>query len=141
MAAMKAWVFPAGRVMRVAVAVVASVMVASLAHAACGPADKACEPAIDDARAKIERLLDSAFLPPYAVVSLEKLDGRSIETPEKKLYEMRFRAVLNYSGDRLVCRQRLCPELHNYLLDVDAAAKKAIVAGWLFLEWKEQGWR
>lgn len=141
MAAMKAWVFPPDRAMRVAVAAVAGVMLASLAHAACGPGDKSCEPAIDDARARIERLLDQAFLPPYALVSLEKLDGRGIETPNKKLYEMRFRAVLDYSGDRLRCRKPLCPELHNYLFEVDAAAKKATVAGWLFLEQDKQGWR
>src|SRR5689334_25391651 len=102
---------------------------------------QAAEPAIDDARAKVERLLDQAFLPPYAVVSLEKLDGRNIETRDKMLYEMRFRAELNYSGERLRCRKPLCPELHNYLFEVDAAAKKAIVAGWLFLEWDSQGWR
>jgi hypothetical protein len=42
---------------------------------------------------------------------------------------MRFSAVLNYSGDKLRCRKNLCPELHNYLVEVDEAGKKATIAG------------
>ena len=106
----------------------------SAGHAACGPGYESCEPSVDEARAKIERLLSSAFLTPYAIVSWDKLDGRSVETQGRKIYEMRFSVVLNYSGDRLVCRKKLCPELHNHTLKVDVAAKKATVAGWLFFD-------
>ena len=141
MASGSATKFPPARVAVASVAIGVVLAFSSLAQAGCGPGDKGCEPAIDDARAKIERLLDQAFLPPYAVVSLEKLDGRNIETRDKMLYEMRFRAELSYSGDRLRCRKPLCPELHNYLFEVDAAAKKATVAGWIFLEQDKQSWR
>jgi hypothetical protein len=109
-------------------------------HAVCGSGDS-CEPSADEARAKIERLLISAFLTPYAIVSVDKLGGRSVETKGRKMYEMRFSAILNYSDDKLRCRMNLCPELHNYLVEVDQAAKKATIAGWLFFEQTERGWR
>ena len=103
-------------------------------QAACGPGNENCEPTIDEARAKIEQLLNSAFLTPHSIVSFEKLDGRNIDTQDRKIYEMRFFAVLNYTGDKLRCRQNLCPELHNFSVEVDEAAKKATIAGWLFFE-------
>jgi len=110
-------------------------------HAICGPGYESCEPSVDEAGAKIERLLNSAFLTPHSIVSFEKLDGRSVETQGRKIYEMRFLAVLNYSGDKLRCRMSHCSELHNYLVQVDEAAKKATIAGWLFFEKAEGGWR
>jgi len=116
-------------------------VLSSAGHAACGPGTEGCEPAIDEARAKLERLFGSAYLTPHTLVSLEKRDGRSLETRGRRMYEMRFVAALNYSGDRLRCRKHLCPELHNYLVEVDAAAKKATIAGWLFFEQGPDGWR
>jgi hypothetical protein len=113
----------------------------SLGHATCGPGYDSCEPSVDEARAKIEGLLSLAFLTPYSIVSLDKFDGRSVKTQDREVYEMRFSAVLNYSGDKLRCRKNLCPELHNYLVEVDEAGKKATVAGWLFFERAERGWR
>jgi hypothetical protein len=124
-------------------AIVISFMTLALSspgHAVCGPGDS-CEPSADEVRAKIERLLNSAFLTPYSLVSLDKLDGRSVETNGRKMYEMRISAVLNYSDDKLRCRVNLCPELHNYLVEVDQAARKATIAGWLFFEQAERGWR
>ena len=108
---------------------------------ACGPGLVSCEPSAEDARAKIERLLDSAFATPHSIVSLEKLDGRRVETPDRKVYELRFWAVVSYSDDQLLCRMKHCPELHNYLVEIDKTAKKATIAGWLFFEPAEQGWR
>jgi len=96
---------------------------------------------MDEARAKIERLLNSAYLTPYTINSFETLDGRRIETQDRKIYEMRFFVTLNYSGDKLRCRLNLCPELHNYSVEIDQAAKKATIAGWLFFEQAESGWR
>jgi hypothetical protein len=110
-------------------------------HAACGPGYESCEPSANEVRAKVERLLDSAWLTPPAIVSLEKFDGRNVETQGRKIYEMRVFVVLNYSGDKLQCRTSFCPELQNYLVNVDEAAKKVTVAGWLFFEHAEQGWR
>jgi len=100
-----------------------------------------CEPSVDDARTKVEQLLNSAFLPPYSLSSLEKLDGRSFETQGLKKYEMRILAVVTFSGDTLQCRIKLCPELHNYLVEVDKAEKKAKIAGWLFFEQDGTEWR
>jgi hypothetical protein len=108
---------------------------------ACGPGLVSCEPSAEEARAKIERLLDSAFATPHSIVSLEKLDGRGVETQDRKVYELRFWAVLSYSDDKLRCRMKHCPELHNYLLEIDETAKKATIAGWLFFEQAGQGWR
>lgn len=113
----------------------------SVGHAACGPGHESCEPSTVEMRAKIEQLLNSAFLTPHTTVSWEKLDGRGVEIEGRKKYEMRFSAVLTYSGDRLRCRVDLCPELHNYLVEIDEAAKKATVSGWLFFEQAERGWR
>ena len=114
----------------------------STGHATCDPGYESCEPSVDETWAKIEGLLNSAFLTPYSIVSLDKFDGRSVETQDRKVYEMRFSAVLNYSGDKLRCRKSLCPELHNYLVEVDEARKKATIAGWLFLnERSEDGAR
>lgn len=93
-------------------AVIAGLMMlvlSSAGHAACGPGTEACEPAIEEARAKLERLFSSAYVTPHALVSLEKRDGRSLETRGRRMYEMRFVAVLNYPGDRLRCRKHLCP--------------------------------
>lgn len=110
-------------------------------HAACGPGHENCEPSIDEARAKIERIVNSALLTPHAIVLLDKLDGRSVEIEGRKKYEMRFSVVVNYSGDKLRCRVNLCPEFHNYLVEIDEAAKKATISGWLFFEQAERGWR
>jgi hypothetical protein len=110
-------------------------------NAVCGPGNDGCEPSADETRTKVERLLNGAFLTPYSIVSLDKLDGRSVETKGRKMYEMRISAVFNYAGDKLRCRTNLCPELHNYLVEVDQASKKATIAGWLFFEQAGRGWR
>ena len=116
-------------------------LLSSHGHAACGPAYESCEPSSDEARAKIERLLNSAFLTSHAIVSWDKLDGRRVEAQGRQIYEMRFSVVLSYSGDKLICRINLCPELHNYTLDIDKAAGRAVVTGWLFFEQGERSWR
>jgi hypothetical protein len=118
-----------------------TLVLSSPGRAVCGPGNEGCEPSVDEARAKIERLLNSAWLTPHSIVSLEKLDGRGFETEGRKIYEMRVFAVLNYSGDKLRCRQNLCPELHNYSVEIDEVAKKATIAGWLFFEQAEREWR
>ena len=110
-------------------------------YAACNIGQGICEPSVDEARAKVEQLLNSAFLPPYSLSVLEKLDGRSFETQGQKKYEMRILAVVTYSGDTLQCRISLCPELHNYLVEFDKIEKKAKIAGWLFFEQEGMGWR
>jgi hypothetical protein len=113
----------------------------SSGYAACDTDPRTCEPSIDDARIKIQQLLNSAFLTPYSLSEFEKLAGRGFETQGRKMYEMRFFAVVHYSGDELRCRTKLCPELHNYLVEVDTTSKKAKIAGWLFLEQDASGWR
>jgi hypothetical protein len=110
-------------------------------YAVCGPGNDGCEPSADEARAKVERLLNSAYLTPFTIASIDKLDGRSVETKGRKMYEMRISTVLNYADDKLRCRTNLCPELHNYLVEIDPTAKKATVSGWLFFERAERGWR
>jgi hypothetical protein len=110
-------------------------------HAACGPGIENCEPSIEDARAKVEQLLRTAYVTPPKIDSLEKLDGRHVETHSRKIYEMRIFAVTTYDGDKLQCRINLCPQLSNYLVEVDQAAKKATIAGWLFFEATDGGWR
>ena len=115
-------------------------MNSSPGRAACGAGNDSCGPSAVEMRAKIARLLDSALLTPHAIVAVEKRDGREIETQGRKTYEMRFSVVLSYSDDRLRCRVNLCPELHNYLLEIDEAAKKATISGWLFFEHAGDGW-
>jgi hypothetical protein len=110
-------------------------------HAICSAKYESCEPSIDDVRVKIERLLNSAWLTPYSIVSLERFDGRSIEVEGHEKYEMRIFGVLKYFGDKLLCRTKFCPELHNYLVEVDEATKKATIAGWLFFDHADQRWR
>ena len=51
----------------------------------------------------------------------------------EKYMKCGFFVVLNYSGDKLRCRTSCCPELHNYSVEIDETAKKATIAGWLFL--------
>jgi hypothetical protein len=121
--------------------ILVTLALSSPAHAVCGPGHESCEPSAGEARAKVEQLLNSAFLTPYSIVRLDNLDARGVETQGHKIYEMRFLAVLNYSDDKLRCRKSLCPELQNYLVEVDRVEKKATVAGWLFFEQTEQGWR
>lgn len=110
---------------------------ASPAHAQC----KDCEPPVDLARADVAHTLNAAFLSPFTLATFEKLDGRSLETQGRKVYEMRIRAVVKYQGISLRCRRKSCPELHHYIMDVDTAAKTATVAGWLFFENNGTGWR
>lgn len=123
-----------------AAAILVTLSLATPGHGACGSGDGSCEPALENARQKMSQLLDSAFLSPHLLTSFEKLDGRSLETRERKVYEMRVLAVLSYSGDRLRCRIRLCPQLHNYLVEIDDRSKTAKVAGWLFFERTAKGW-
>ena len=126
-------------------AIIISLMTLALSspgHAACGPGYESCEPSAVEVRAKVERLLDSAWLTPHAIASLEKFDGRSVDTQGRKTYEIRILAVLNYSGDKLLCRLSSCPELHNYVVRTDETAKKATIAGWMFFEQQVgQEWR
>ncbi|HEY7230971.1 MAG TPA: hypothetical protein VH558_11425, partial [Pseudolabrys sp.] len=84
--------------------------------------------------------LKSAFLSPFTLVSFEKVEGHAVDTKGRRIYQMRIRAVLNYAGIRLRCRRKLCPELHHYVVQIDAASKKATVLGWLFFEQDSQGW-
>jgi len=118
-----------------------TLVLSSAGHAGCSPGYESCEPSVHEVRAKIEQALNAAFLTPHSIVSLEKLDGRHAETHGRKIFEMRFLAVIEYSGDRLICRMALCPEMHNYLVEIDEAAKKATIAGWLFFEQAGRGWR
>jgi hypothetical protein len=113
----------------------------SPSHAACDPGHERCEPTANEIQAKVEQLLNSAYLTPHSIVSLNKFDGRSFETEGRKTYEIRVSVVLNYSADKLICRLSSCPELHNYMVRTDEAAKKATIAGWLFFEQVGQGWR
>ncbi len=89
----------------------------------------------------MQQIFKQTFLSAYTLVSFERLDGRSGERYGSVFYEMRIRAVLHYDGVRLRCRRPSCPELHHYLLENDAASKKATVAGWLFLEQDGDGWK
>jgi hypothetical protein len=121
---------------------VVTLVLSSPSNAACGPGYESCEPSANKIRAKVEQLLNSAYLTPHSLVSLNTFDGRSFETDGRKTYEIRILAVLNYSGDKLLCRLSSCPELHNYVVRTDNATKKATVAGWLFFEQQvDQGWR
>jgi len=124
-----------------AVVVFGMLALSSPLNAVCAPGNESCEPSENDARAKIERLLDSTYLTPHSVVSLEKLDGRSLAAQGRTIYEMRFFAVVNYSGDKLLCRTKFCAELLNYSVKIDEPAKKATIAGWLLFEKAGQGWR
>jgi len=99
------------------------------------------EPSLDDARAKLERLLSSALLSKYSIATLEGEGGRTGEMLGHKTYEMRFFAAVNYSDDKLRCRVVLCPELQNFVVKVDEARKKATIAGWLFFEHTKEGWQ
>jgi len=131
---------PAVRVILRAAPIAAVMLVLALAppgRADCGD----CEPSVDSARTIIEGTLKAAFLSPFTLAAFEKLDGRGLETQGRKVYEMHVRAVVNYQGISLRCRRRSCPELHHYAVDVDAAAKTATVAGWLFFEKDGEGWR
>lgn len=110
-------------------------------QAACDRADHRCEPSADDARQKMQRLLDSAYLTPHTIASFEKVEGRTVKTKTDTVYEMRVLAVVKYLDDKLSCRVRLCPELHNYLVEVDGRAKTAKVAGWVFFKLTSQGWQ
>lgn len=111
------------------------------AGATCETGSKSCEPSSDEVRAKIERLLESAFLTPPSIVSLQKFDRRSFESQGREMYEIRLVLELRYPGDELRCRSNLCPELQNYLLKIDKAAKTATIAGWFFFERTDRGWR
>jgi hypothetical protein len=110
-------------------------------YSACDTGHDGCEPSANEVQAKVEQLLSSAYLTPHSIVSLNKFDGRSFETEGRKTYEIRILAVINYSGDKLLCRLSSCPELHNYVVRTDVAAKKKTIAGWLFFEQVGQGWR
>ena len=118
-----------------------SLALAPSARATCAGIES-CEPSLDDARAKIEQLLGAAYVTPPRIVSLERFEGRSVETTQgRKTYEMRIFAVMSYAGGKLQCRINLCPQLGNHLVQVNEAAKKATIAGWLFFEPTDQGWR
>src|SRR5262245_50654930 len=123
------------------VLVIIAMGVSSISHAACNSGDEDCEPSKNEIQARVAQLLNSAFLTPHSIISLETFNGRSVEAQGEKKYEMRFFATLSYSEDKLRCRRNLCPELHNYLLEVDAVKKRANVAGWLFFERADRGWR
>jgi hypothetical protein len=123
-----------------------AIMVAGFLTLALSPAARAactenCEPSVAVARTAMQQIFRQTFLSPYTLVSFEKLDGRSGERAGRPFYEMRIRAVVNYEGVRLRCRRSSCPELHHYLLEVDAPSKKATVAGWLFLERQGDRWQ
>jgi hypothetical protein len=60
------------------------------AGATCETGSKSCEPSSDEVRAKIERLLESAFLTPPSIVSLQKFDRRSFESQGREMYEIRL---------------------------------------------------
>jgi len=126
---------------RLTVCSLLALVFSSPVYAACGPGDESCEPSIDDARAKIEQLLSATYVTPPRIVSIEKLDGRNVDTQSRKIYEMRIFAVMNYTGEKLLCRINLCPQLSNYLVEVNESAKRATIAGWLFFERVDRGWR
>jgi hypothetical protein len=117
--------------------VVFAVALASPVRAAC---TGNCEPTVDAAKEIIDQTLRSAFLSPFTLVSFDKIEGHAADTQGRRIYQMRIRAVLNYAGIRLRCRRKLCPELHHYVVQVDAPSKKATVLGWLFFEQDAQGW-
>ncbi len=85
-----------------------------------------------------QRLLDAAYVTPHTITSFEKLEGRNVEAIGGSLYEMRVFVVMNYA-DVFRCRARLCPELHNYLVEVDKRTKMKVVR--LFFKQTAQGWR
>ena len=78
-------------------------------RAFCSSGDESCGPSQDEFRAKVEQLLNSAFLTSFSIISLETFDARDVGTPDQQKYEMRFFATVSYSGDKLRCRRSLCP--------------------------------
>lgn len=125
-------------VLRAAAIAGVALALATPARAAC---TGSCEPSVEVAQAAMQKIFKETFLSPYTLISFERLDGRSGERYGGAFYEMRIRAVLHYDGVRLRCRRPSCPELHHYLLENDAASKKATVAGWLFLANDGDGWK
>jgi hypothetical protein len=125
-------------VLRMAAIAGVALVLATPARAVCS---SNCEPSVEVAQTAMQQIFKQTFLSPYTLISFEKLDGRSGERQGGVFYEMRIRAVLHYDGIRLRCRRPSCPELHHYLLENDAASKKASVAGWLFLEQDGDGWK
>ena len=67
-----------------------TLVLSSPGHAVCGPGNESCEPSVGEARAKIERILNSAWLTPYSIVSLEKLDGRGLRRRVEKYMKCGF---------------------------------------------------
>jgi hypothetical protein len=98
-------------------------------------------PSVDEMQAKLDRLLNSALLPPFSKLSVAKLNEREGEMAGHKAYEIQFSITLGYSGDKLHCRSALCSELQNYSISIDEISKIATIKGWLFFEQTEQGWR
>ena len=130
-----------GRLLTAIAATLIMLAFSPAARADCGQGANPCEPSLDDARQKVQRLLDAAYVTPHTITSFEKLEGRNVEAIGGSLYEMRVFVVMNYADDVLRCRARLCPELHNYLVEVDKRTKTAKVAGWLFFKQTAEGWR
>ena len=116
-------------VLRAAAMAGVALALATPARAACSGS---CEPSVEVAQAAMQKIFKETFLSPYTLISFERLDGRSGERYGGAFYEMRIRAVLHYDGVRLRCWRPSCPELHHYLLENDAASKKATVAGCSF---------
>jgi hypothetical protein len=121
--------------------VLISILLVNRVEAACVfGIGSSCEPSLAHGISKFEGRLITILQQPFMIESIVKTNGKAGEIFGRKIYEMQMMAVLTYKNEAIQCRVPPCPDLHNYSVRVDKAAKRATISGWIAFEQTQNGW-
>jgi hypothetical protein len=121
---------------------ISSVIIILVTCAACSSSSPPSFPTEDDGKALLAQKLDRIFLPPFSIDSFSRTKGESKTESGVEVYQMKFTALVKYTGNEIRCIFPQCPQLSGADLQAafDRPHKSITITGSLSFEKTQGGW-
>ncbi len=106
------------------------------------PSSPTSSPTEDNGKALLAQKLDRIFLPPFSIDSFSRTKGESKTESGVEVYQMKFTALVKYTGNEIRCIFPQCPQLSGADLQAafDRPHKSITINGSLSFEKTQSGW-